>query len=66
MTTNKFAWDASELSVSQCALCRHKRISGAICAAFPRGIPDAILTGDHDHRKPYPGDSGIHFEEANE
>ena len=32
------------------------------CDAFPKGIPSDIWEGMNDHRKPYPGDSGIRFE----
>tara|TARA_R110000751_G_scaffold49954_2_gene110826 strand:+ start:387 stop:509 length:123 start_codon:yes stop_codon:yes gene_type:complete len=28
------------------------------------GIPDEILTGEHDHNKPFKGDHGIRFEQV--
>lgn len=31
------------------------------CTAFPNGIPDDILLSVHDHRRPFPRDSGIRF-----
>jgi len=31
------------------------------CGAF-KSIPEEILTGEHDHTKPYKGDNGITFE----
>ena len=46
---------------NQCIEC--KRYEGqAECEAYPDGIPEAIITGDHDHTEPYPGDHGIQFE----
>lgn len=33
----------------------------AVCRAYINGIPLRILTGEHDHRKPFPGDNGIRF-----
>lgn len=33
-----------------------------ICEAFPNGIPEVILSGSFDHRKPHDGDGGIRFE----
>lgn len=44
----------------QCAKCKHYQ-DDLRCMAFER-IPAEILTGEHDHRKPYPGDNGIQFE----
>jgi hypothetical protein len=47
---------------AQCPACKHLR-PGLTCDAFPdRMIPEAILTGRFDHRKPFPGDRGIRYE----
>ena len=54
----------------QCLTCRHFRRppkSGPFrlsCDAFPAGIPREIQLGEHDHRKPFPGDGGIRYEPA--
>jgi len=34
----------------------------AHCKAFPKGIPQAILMNQKDHRNPIDGDHGIQFE----
>jgi len=41
---------------------------GALCDAFPEppGIPAAIITGEHDHSEPFPGDNGVRFEPIDE
>jgi hypothetical protein len=44
-----------------CVSCKHWRLDRT-CAAFPRGIPDAIWTGENMHRTPVSGDSGIVYE----
>ena len=54
------------LILKQCLVCsRYKGKltgrSGPSCEAFDV-IPEAILAGDHDHAKPFPGDNGIRFE----
>jgi len=45
----------------QCAFCIHLK-KGLKCKAFPKGIPEKIITGEHDHTKPFKGDNGIRFE----
>lgn len=52
-----------------CRFCKHMHSDSLSCDAFPARIPDEIRyanletdTMPYDHRKPYPGDSGIRFE----
>ena len=46
---------------SQCLMCKH--YYGLMkCSAFDDKIPEKIMTGLHDHTKPYPGDNDIRFE----
>jgi hypothetical protein len=57
----KFQWDLSQdVEISQCVYCRHW-IPGGTCAAFPEGIPQAILENEIDHREPVLGDHGVRF-----
>jgi hypothetical protein len=47
-----------------CSDCKHLHDDlGFKCDAFPEGIPDEIITGGFIHKKPFPGDNGIQFEE---
>ena len=57
---DKFLWKEDEFSVSLCILCMYAKNNNT-CKAFPSGIPDAILTGEHDHHTPYKGDYGIQY-----
>jgi hypothetical protein len=54
------------IAMPVCIGCRHydrSRLSvGDFCAAFPIGIPAAIVANRVDHREPYEGDRGILFE----
>lgn len=45
----------------QCNSCAERTLFTDKCTAFPEGIPQAILQGDFDHRKPYPGDNGVRW-----
>ena len=45
----------------RCLYCKHFE-KGCKCAAFPEGIPVAILGEEVEHLTPYKGDHGIQFE----
>jgi hypothetical protein len=47
-----------------CAVCTHydRSSAGFQCAAFPKGIPAAILESTADHRLAFDGDGGTRFE----
>ncbi|MAE81089.1 MAG: hypothetical protein CMB80_00025 [Flammeovirgaceae bacterium] len=49
---------------TSCRSCKRFDSDGgnAWCKAFPKVIPKKILTGEHDHTKPFKGDGGIRFE----
>ncbi len=50
---------------AQCIECKH--YEGLLtCAAYKNEIPYEILSGEHDHTKPYKGDGGIRFEPLTE
>ena len=34
---------------------------GYSCEAFPDGIPEEIVMGEHDHHEPFEGDGGLKF-----
>lgn len=60
---SRFGWSrVDHPQMSQCVFCRHKSTRGAVCTAFPSGIPGEILRNEHDHRQPFDGDNGIRFE----
>lgn len=48
---------------TQCPRCKHYQ-GDLKCEAFPRGIPEEIITGEFDHTETYEGDRGIRYEPA--
>lgn len=64
--SDKFTHDLRAVAATQCVSCRHRPRDATfpVCAAFPGGIPEAILANRADHRRPYvvdgePQDTGI-------
>ena len=49
----------------QCASCKHYR-DDLKCAAYPKGIPVAIMTSRESHKVPRDGDHGIQWEPASQ
>lgn len=47
-------------AIPVCAGCAH--FEQGRCAAYPHGIPPAVLYGHADHRLPLPNDRGVQFE----
>lgn len=58
---DRLTWTDGDLRISQCAVCRHKA-NDATCAAFPAGIPSAVLRNEISHADPIDGDHGIRLE----
>lgn len=61
--TNRFVEDLPSKPPA-CWTCVRKHTTGATCDAFPLGIPQDILTGANQHRKPFPGDNGLQYKKA--
>ena len=56
--------DVTQEISEQCTKCMYWRLNTLFCEAYPDGIPATILSGNHDHTKPFEDDQGILFEEA--
>jgi len=55
-----------KIEIPLCLECKHfykNEYEEFCCKAFPEGIPDKIIEGKVNHKKPYKGDNGIQFEE---
>ena len=61
---DRFTWAEGQVVISPCLTYRWKLPQGAVCVAFPEGIPEPILHAAHDHRMPFEGNHGFRYEEA--
>ena len=55
----------NKIKIPLCLECKHfykNEYEELCCKAFPNGIPDKIIEGEIDHKKPYKKDKGIQFE----
>ena len=43
-----------------CVRCEYYKGDGT-CGAYPKGIPEVLLTGEVPHTEPFEGDRGIRF-----
>lgn len=59
--SDRFIAEKGSLIQAQCNYCK-LRGARATCTAFPRGIPKAILSNQHDHRTPFAEDQGVRFD----
>jgi hypothetical protein len=51
---SKFVWGEYSFHIPKCNSCKHYT-GWAKCSAFPDGIPDQILEGKNNHKKPLEG-----------
>lgn len=65
---DRFIWNIEQAVGNQlkasfinCDICEYYH-GLSECDAFPDGIPEDILIGEHDHTTPHSGDGGIQFE----
>lgn len=64
--SDKFIAEQNQIAVPPCNNCKNydrENNKEITCRAFtPDRIPEVILQGKNDHKKPFPGDNGIRFD----
>ena len=59
---DRLLWQDGDFLLSQCGCCRHKVRGTRTCAAFPEGIPTAVLINQLSHAEPIEGDNGLRLD----